>query len=358
MRLTGTTTLLIALALTLCSVPSIAIESATAAKSVPPAIPTSAPKKQAKPIGHTKEISLFVVSRDGSLAVSADDDENNYIWDMKNGGKLVREIGRPEAVKIRVVAAAFSPDSTQLLWARNGKIMPVLWDVESGRRIGVLSSKEKGHGAPIVAVTFSQDGRYIATGDTQGTIVIWNRADRSVVKRVKAHNGEARYLMFLNSKNELASAGTDGAIHIWTVAGGDQPATLLEPSESAVTALTGSTDGQFLYAALADMTVKGWMVSQRSLRGTLDFGNRMINSIALSPDGDFMAIAEEDQSVLLWNIRESKVAWRNDLDDSATQVLFSGDGKRLITSGGDNWVRIWDVASGTLVKSFAGVAGE
>ena len=69
-----------------------------------------------------------------------------------------------------------------------------------------------------------------------------------------------------------------------------------------------------------------------------------------------MALAEEEESVLLWNIRESRIAWKNELDCSATLVLFSSDGKRLLTSGGDNWIREWDVASGQLVKRFGGVS--
>lgn len=310
--------------------------------------------KSIKPTGHVKEITLFALSKDGRLAVTADEDENNFIWDMRSG-TLIREIGKPEAVRIRVITATFSPESSQLLWARNGKIMPVLWDVESGRRLGVLSSKEKGHTANIVAMTYSADGRYIATGDTQGTVVIWNRADRSVVRRIRAHSGEARYLAFIPGRNELASAGNDGAVRLWGISGPEALATLLEPSESSVTALTGSADGQFLYAALADMTVKGWTVSLRSLRGTLTFNNRQINSIALSPDGDFMAIAEENETVMLWDFHESRIAWKNGLDSSATQVLFSPEGKRLFTSGGDNWIREWDVASGHLLKKFGGV---
>lgn len=315
---------------------------------------TSALNKKRKMTGHKKEITLFALSNDGRLGLTADEDENNFIWDMKSGA-LVREIGNPEAVRIRVVTAAFTPESSQLLWARDFKIMPVLWDVESGRRIGVLSSKEKGHTANIVSLSFSADGRYIATGDIQGTVVIWNRADRSVLRRIRAHSGEARYLVFIAGKNEIASAGTDGAVRLWGISGAGALATLLEPSDFAVTALTGSADGQLLYAAREDMTIKGWNVPLRSLRSTLDLDDRQINSIALSPDGDLMALVEEDESIMIWNIRESRIAWKNELDSSATQVIFSPDGKRLFSSGGDNWLREWDVLSGRLMRKIGGV---
>lgn len=311
--------------------------------------------KGSKLIGHEKEISLFAVSKDGRLAVTGDEDGNNFIWYVKSG-VMVRKIGKPEDVPVRVVAAAFSPESTQLLWSRDFKIMPVLWDVESGRRLALFSSKGNGHTAPVVAVTFSGDGRYVATGDKEGTIVIWNRAARTVVRRFKAHSGETRFLFYIPGSNELASAGTDGAVRLWGTSGTAPLATLLEPSQDSVTALTGSVDGQYIYAALDDMTVKGWTVSSRMLRNTMDFNNRQINSIALSPDGDYMAIVEEDESIMLWNVRESRIAWEEALDGSATQVIFSPDGKRLLTSGGDNWIRVWDTVSGQLMNKFGGVS--
>lgn len=335
-------------------VPVMATDPPVVTKSPATAVSTPAPSKSSKPKGHLKDISLFVLSKDGRLAVTADVDENNFIWDMKSG-TLLRDIGKPEAVRINVVTAAFSPEAAQLLWARRSKIMPVLWDVESGRRIGVLSSREKGHNANIVAMTYSADGRYIATGDSQGFVVIWNRADRSVVRRIKAHSGDARFLVFIPGKNELATAGVDGAVRLWGATGTEALATLQEASDYAVTALISSADGQVLYAALEDMTIKGWAVPLRRLRGTLDFNNRLINSIALSPDGDFMAIAEEDETVQLWNIHEGKTAWKVELDGSVTQVLFSPDGKRIYSTGGDNWIREWDVVTGHLLKKFGGV---
>ena len=335
------------------SAPSATKSSPAAGDETSPEATTVTVKKKKQPSGHLKEIALFVLSKDGRIAVTADEDENNFLWDMKSGS-LLRQIGKPEAVRFRVVTAAFSPDSSQLLWARLGKTTPVLWDVESGRRVGVLSSREKGHASNVISMTLSSDGRYIATGDAEGTIVVWNRADRSVMRRIRAHSGEVRFLMFVPGKNELASAGGDGAVRLWGVYGAELLATLLEPSDGAVTALTSSVDGNFLYAALDNMTVKGWTVSLRRLRGTLSFDNRLINGIAVSPDGDYMAITEENESILLWSIHDSRVAWRRDLDKSATQVLFSTDGKRVLTSGGDNWVREWDVASGNLLRKTGG----
>lgn len=333
-----------------------------AAVPVPPATNSNNaadnPAAISKPIntaGHLKEISVFALSADGRYAITGDENQNNYLWDV-TAGALIHPVGTPEpSSRIRVVAAGFSPDTSTLLWVRFRKHMPVLWEVKSGKRLGVLSSKDKGHLSEVVSLAFSGDGKYVATGDIQGTIVLWNMKDRTPVRRFKAHAGKVGFLSFIPGRAEFVSSGDDGAVRLWMVA--RSLVTNLKEAGPGVTAMTVSSDGSVLYAAFDDGAVRGWNVSLRSVRGTIRFEDRQINSISISPDGDLMALAEEDESILVWKIHESKVAWVNKLDNSALQVKFSPDGKTLFTSGGDNWVREWEASSGRFVRKFAG-AGE
>ena len=333
---------------------AFAAELKTPTDPQPSLVRVATPSRDALPIGHIKEISLFALSKDGRYALTGDADENNFLWDLKSG-TMLRGIGKPDPVRIWVVAAGFSPDSSTLLWARFRKHMPVLWDVKSGKRLGVLASKENGHKAEIVSMAFSDDGRYVATGDVQGMVVLWNMKDRSVVRRIKAHTGEVNHLVFIPGHDELASAGVDGAVMLWSLKKAESLATLVKPSDELITALTVSSDGLVMYAASDNMTIKGWNVPLRTVRTTISLKDRLINSIAVSPAGDLLAVIVEDNSVLLWNIRESRAVWRNELDDSALLAKFSPDGGSLYTSGGDNWIREWEVSSGRLIRKFGGV---
>lgn len=332
----------------------------SAAELSPPSISESKARTESRPVakqqpdGHSKEISVFALSRDGLYALTGDEDENNFLWDVKSG-KKIREIGKPDPVRIWVVAAAFSPDSSTLVWSRYRKHTPVLWDVKSGKKLGILLSRENGHKSEVVSLAFSNDGRYIASGDMQGVIVVWNVKDRSVVHRYQAHSGEISQIIFIPGGNDFASAGIDGAVYLWNVEKGNAIATLLPPSDDIVTSLTVSSNGSVLYAASDNLTVKGWNLALRSLRSTITFKDRLINNIALSPNGNLLAVIEEDESVLLWNFREGKPAWNNQLQDSALTAGFSPDGASLFTSGGDNWVREWDVSTGRLLRKFGGV---
>ncbi len=66
----------------------------------------------------------------------------------------------------------FSPDGTILVgssmqgWSNSIK----LWDVETGKDLGILS----GHTEPVETLVFSHDGKILASGSEDGTVLLWD----------------------------------------------------------------------------------------------------------------------------------------------------------------------------------------
>jgi WD40 repeat protein len=92
---------------------------------------------------------------------------------------------------------------------------------------------------------------------------------------------------------------------------------------------------------------------------TLQAGKKWVRDIAFSPDGKRLTSAEDDGSVIIWDLETGKsVKILKGSDDAVWAVAFSPDGK-LIASGGweNNVVRIWDVGSGKEVQRLTGVRG-
>jgi WD40 repeat protein len=69
-----------------------------------------------------------------------------------------------------VLSVAFSPDGKTLASGSNDKTV-ILWDVESRRRIGRPLTR---HTAEVKALDFSSDGKTLATSDLDGKIVLWD----------------------------------------------------------------------------------------------------------------------------------------------------------------------------------------
>jgi len=95
---------------------------------------------------------------------------------------------------------------------------------------------------------------------------------------------------------------------------------------------------------------------------TLGHHSAPVLALAFSPNGETLASASGDTTVFrkpgelwLWDVRARKV--RHKLaghQDAVNAVVFSPDGKLLTSACYDSTVRLWDAATGTLVRTLAG----
>ena len=133
-----------------------------------------------------------------------------------------------------------------------------------------------------------------------------------------------------------------------------QELALLTGHTRLVSSVCFSPDGRILASGSWDETVKLWDVATGTLQRTLNsFGS--VTGVHFSPDGRTLAV--ESSSEDFWGIALLDVstgtprAW---LGDDVLSMDFSPDGQTLATSDVDDKVRLWDVATGTLLRTFKG----
>src|SRR5262249_5334625 len=73
-----------------------------------------------------------------------------------------------------------------------------------------------------------------------------------------------------------------------------------------------------------------------------------IPSLALSPDGELLAAAGENGSIMVWRVSDTKLAWSEQLahGQEAIVVAFAGTGSTLASGGADGRIKLWDAPSG------------
>jgi WD40 repeat protein len=76
-------------------------------------------------------------------------------------------------------------------------------------------------------------------------------------------------------------------------------------------------------------------------------------SAAFSPDGR-QIVTTDDKSAQVRDAQTGRLLFTLPHGDTVYQALYSGDGAKLITAGGDGAVRIWDPTSGKLVRELRG----
>jgi WD40 repeat protein/Flp pilus assembly protein TadD len=81
----------------------------------------------------------------------------------------------------------------------------------------------------------------------------------------------------------------------------------------------------------------------------------MVNGIAFSPNGRYIATASADATAKLWDATSgSDLVTFYGHTDEVSSVAFSPDGKRIATGGDDGTARVWDAESGKALRTLSG----
>jgi len=87
------------------------------------------------------------------------------------------------------------------------------WDGRDGSLVADLLKE----GNDVTETTFSPSGKYFATGDKKGQLIIWKADTLEPVRRWQAHERETEHLAFSWNDDWLASAAGDRRVQVWSV---------------------------------------------------------------------------------------------------------------------------------------------
>jgi WD40 repeat protein len=157
--------------------------------------------------GHTGKVQAVAISPSARIVASGGDDRSIRLWDVP-AKKLLRIL---DGHKRTVDALAFAPRNELLASAGADGVR--LWSFD-GKQIASIDS------AGIKSLAFSPNGQEVlATGGTDGAFRLFRVGDRRELSMTAAHKNSVYCVAFNPAGTLLASAGFDGAIHIWQVRG-------------------------------------------------------------------------------------------------------------------------------------------
>jgi WD40 repeat protein len=212
---------------------------------------------------------------------------------------------------------------------------------------------QTGHGSTVNAVVFDPDNRWVATGSTDSTVIIWDIATGRELRVLQGHEGAVRALSCSRDGRLIASGASDKLIKLWDVQTGKELLTLTS-HKSMVESLAFSGDGKSLASGGADNSVIIWDVKTGQSLSTFSEHTGSVKSLAFSPNDLFLASGGSDQVIKIWDLKKQRSIKTIKNTGVVTVLRYSSDGEQIASGNTEAIVKIWKTASGKEIASLKG----
>ncbi len=249
-----------------------------------------------------------------------------------------------------------------------------------------------GHDASVNSVSFSDDGRLLASGSQDNTIKIW-RLNRSplaplnkggfkqlaplakggwgdlnagkydntqLIQTLRGHQ-DGVFSVIISPENKFIIAGSfDNTVSLWrynstTGLFENRPSvTISEPDGLWGVAFNSSNN--IIATATENGNVKFWTVDGKLIK-TIPAHQQKIWGLNFSPDGKYFTTASADNTIKLWDSEGRFLKTFTGHKDKVLSVNFSPDRKLIVSGSKDETVKLWDL-TGQLLHTFAGHIDE
>jgi WD40 repeat protein len=312
------------------------------------------------PPANVQPVRAVAVSADKS-AVAAGRGNQIHVYDAGSGAyirsltdpNLTGPDGKPvAAAHLSIVESlAYSPDDKFLASGSFGEV--ALWDATSG----MLRSKLTGFADRVVALSFSADGKLLATGGgvptEEGEIKVFETDTGKLVVDIKnGHSDTVFGVSFSPDGTKLATCAADKFVKVFEVPSGKFLKSF-EGHTHHVLDVGWKSDGKFLASAGADNVIKVWDYEKGEQARTIPGHGKQITRLLFIGTKPEIATCSGDQTVRFWNV-DNGGNIRN-FGGAANDYLYalgvSPDGSVVASGGEEGVVRLYNGTNGQLVKA-------
>lgn len=251
-----------------------------------------------------------------------------------------------------VMSLAFSPDGKYLASGDLGGNI-ILWQLQNGRVLMTIT----GHKLWVSSLAFSFDSQFLVSGCSDYSLCLWNVQSGQCLHVMLGHESAVSAVTFSLDNKMIASASDDHTARVWDVLTGEC-LQILQGHNSSIRAVAFSADGRYLMTGSNDCTVKIWdLQSGQIIRSILVIlgHSAAVWTVTMSPNGDLIASSSPDLTIRIWQVNTGQCL--HVLRGHSAEIWsmsFNPSGLTVATASLDRTVRIWDTQSGECLQVFQG----
>ncbi|EFA74759.1 WD40 repeat-containing protein [Heterostelium album PN500] len=300
---------------------------------------------------HNKSVNYCSFSQDGSHFVTSSDDSTMKIWTPTLGAQL-------DSLKFQEGWAnclAYSPNADTMAAGCSDCVVRI-YSVSppSGKSTGIKLLREiAGHTRAILSVSFSNDGKFVASTSEDRTVRVANIDTGKLEYEIpNAHIETINSVQFSpTTPGLLITASDDFSCKVWSF--GKLVATLSNNTNTVKQAVF-SPNGAYIATVSRDCSITIYYTSGYKMICKMTGHTDWINFVTFSPDSKRLISGGWDFNVKIWSMNSKKeLRTLKGHTGSVERGFFTPDSRYIITCSFDGTIKVWDPEVGSEITSLS-----
>jgi WD40 repeat protein len=205
------------------------------------------------------------------------------------------------------------------------------------------------HTKPIFNIQTVKSKNELLTTGEDGSVGVWSLTDFSEIYRFQAAYDTVRAIAISPDETEIAFGCKDHLIKIYNLADYSLKQNL-ESHSLPVTSLAYHPNGKYLISGSRDAQLKIWSLPDYSLSENIPAHLFTVYDIIFHPTLPYFVTSSQDKSIKLWDAENFKLYKILSMEKtnvghthSINKIIWSNDGRFLISTGDDRKVMVWEM---------------
>lgn len=308
--------------------------------------------------GHQGDVRNVAFSRDGKRLITASANEDNpvRIWDVETGAES-KSFFDPDGYSANAHWAEFDVDTRQYITLFGSRA-----SVKSAVNGSILKTMVVGDG-DNTQVAFAAGGKFLAAADDGVGLTLWNVDTGKRLGVLSPNELYVRSIAIAPDGSQLITGDRDGKVTLWSTTRSEQNRTLGKFA-GAANSIAYSTDGGVVVVGSGDGHITAYNARTGRLLKQKTLSGASIDSISVTADGStvlatFSQVVRPGShdpsmpsSMILWSLRDgTEIRHTRGVSRGVTALSPSDVDNTLLSGDEAGSVRKWDMKTGELRSS-------